>query len=515
MKQEAPQIETPSTIRLVYWESLMALRSYAVLFALAIFGVLLAIAIALGVLRTQARQSVVRLAEEENCMVKEIIGDVLQGTLNSPGTTKESTSRQSRITKQLRMTARSPYMVSHAPNLWDVSLFPSPLSALSVGSSQTWPDVYRIAGVSLSKTVQRSTRVRPATSAYGPFDVAFVVMAIAPLVVIGLTFDVSSRDRELGLQNLTLAQTRSLGKLMAVRCFVRAAFVIGLVVCIVNGTLLIALGDQFDWSVVVSLLIWNVVATVYLLIWAALSLLVNSLAKTSSTNGAALLLLWLILVLLIPKFVSHAVQQAVPTRPESALAGREKDTFDQVSENVEDIVKSFQSEHPEIEIRLDDEQQMTLVRYLLTHRAAGSQAAENVRSHYYAQSLRTKYLNYSDWISPAISFRNQSDQCSGNSELAFVAFSARAADVQAEVMEAFLLPSITNEECTVETIGGLPSLQISDVAKRPSRLTSILSIVAMLVWLTILVSLGIRQFRVKDLSHEHKSLRQNKGVESA
>ena len=195
----------------------MALRSYAVLVALAIFGLLLASAVVLGVIRTQARQSDARFAEQENRMVTEIFDDVLQGTLDSNETTKEAASRRSRITKQLRMAARSPYLVSHSSNLWDVSLLPSPLSALSVGASQTWPDVYRIRGISLSKTVQRSERVRPATSAYGPFDVAFVVMAIAPLVVIGLTFNVASRDSELSLQNLMLAQTCSLGKLMAIR----------------------------------------------------------------------------------------------------------------------------------------------------------------------------------------------------------------------------------------------------------------------------------------------------------
>ncbi len=515
MQQEDQKIQTPSTTRIVYWELLLALRSSAVLIALAVFAILLAIAVVLGVIRTQTRQSDAQFAEQENRMVKEIFDNVLKGTLDATETNNEGSSRQSRITKQLRMTAKSPYLVSHASNLWDVSLFPSPLSALSVGSSQTWPDVYRIAGTSISKTVQRGDQIRAATSAYGPFDVAFVVMAIAPLVVIGLTFNVSSRDRESALQNLTLAQTCSLGRLMAVRCFVRAALVIGLVVCVVNGGLLIALGSQFDLNVVVNLAIWNCVATLYLLIWSSLSLFVNSFAKSSSTNGAALLLLWLILVLLIPKFVSTTVQRAVPTQRENALVEREKDTFDQASQEADDLVKSFQSKHPEIEIRLDDQQQMALLKYLLAHSAAGSKAAENVRTHYGPQLLRARYLSFCDWISPAVSFRNQSDQCSGNSDRTFVAFSAHSADVQAQLMEAFLQPSITNQECTAETIAALPRFQESDIPKRPLLLNSILSMVSMLVWLTILVSLGIRQFRVKDLSKQHKALSQNVGVESA
>ena len=515
MQQGDHRIEKPSTIRIMYWESLIALRLRGVQVALVVFGLLLSVAIVLGVIRTQARQNDVRFAEQENRMVKEVFGNVLQGTLDSAESNQEISSRQSRIAKQLRMTARSPYLVSHASNLWDVSLFPSPLAVLSVGASQAWPDRYRIHGVSLAKTLQRNDQIRPATSTYGPFDVAFVVMAIAPLVVIGLTFNVSSYDRESALQNLIVAQTLSLGKLMAVRCFVRVALVIGLVIFIVNGGLLIAFGSQFDLNVIINLAIWNVLATVYLLVWSALSLFVNSFAKTSSTNGAALLLLWLVLVLLIPKFVSNSVQAAVPTHIESELAEREQATFDQASKNADGLVKSFQAKHPEIEIRLDDDQQMTLVRYLLAHNAAGAQAADNVSSHYSAQSSRATYLNFCDWVSPAVSFRNQSDLCSGNSEPAFIAFSVRAANVQSQVMEVFLQPSITNQECTIETMSALPSFQTSDIPKRPSLLNSISSIASMLVWLAILVSLGTRRVRVTDLNKEHKRLPHEVGVEGA
>ena len=509
MQQRDSLIERPSIIRLVYWESLLALRSGGVRIALAMFGFLLIIAIVFGVIRTQRRQSDARFAEQENRLVKEIFHDFLQGTLDPPEAESENSDKQSRITKQLRMTAKSPYLVSHASNLWNVSLLPSPLSALSVGASNSWPDLYRIHGMSLAKTVRRSDRVRPIASVYGPFDVTFLVMAIAPLVVIGLTFNISSRDRESALQNLTIAQTPSLGKLMIVRCLVRAVLVTVLAIFIVDGGLLIALGSQFDLNVVINLAIFNVVSTLYLLIWAALSLFVNSFAKTSSTNGAAMLLLWFILVLLIPRFVSNAVQDAVPTLPESELVEREKSSFDQASKNSKKLLERFQSENPDVDIREDDEQQMILVRYLLAHNAAGNETAGNVSAHFLAQSLRAKYLNFCGWASPAISFRNQSDQCSGNSERAFIAFSTHAAEVQAQVIEVFMKPSIMNQECTVGTIAALPNLQESDIPKRPSFLISIQSIASMLVWLTIFVSLGTWQFRMNHMTQE-----QNRSVGS-
>jgi len=329
IQQPEIQTENRNTIRLAYWETLIALRSGGVRIALIVFALLLLVALMLGVIRTQERQNDARTAQQENAMVQELFENVLQGKTDTEESAEGKGTRSSRLAKQLRMTAKSPYLVSHATNLWDASLFPSPLSVLSVAASQSWPDRYRVQGISSAKTVQRSDQVRPAASVYGPFDATFVVMAIAPLIIIGLTFNISSQDRESGLQNLTVAQTRSLGRLMALRCFVRAALVIGLVVCLVNGTLLIALGSQFDWSVAANLITWNIVAALYLLFWAALSHFVNSFGQSSATNGAALLLIWLLLVMVIPEIVSQSIQKSVPTLPEQQLVDREKDAFDQ------------------------------------------------------------------------------------------------------------------------------------------------------------------------------------------
>ena len=498
MRQRNNPDQRPSTIWLAYWEYLIAIRSGGVRITLAVFWLILAIAVALGIIRTQSRQNAALLAEQENQMVKEIFLDALNDRLDDAGKTLDDSTEKYRITKQLRITAKSPYLVSHASNLWNVSLFPSPLSALSVGASENWPDLYRIHGTSLAKTVKRNDQVRPITSMHGPFDTTFVVLAIAPLVVIGLTYNAVSRERESGLQKLMFAQAPDFGKLMAVRCFVRGTLVILIVSLTVNGALLVAFRNQFDVNISVNLVIWNLVMTLYLLIWAALSLLVNSFARSSATNGMALLLMWLILVMLLPRFVSNAVQQAALTLPERELATREQNSFDRATEDFQTLLQQFQSEHPETELKADDEQQMTLAKYLLAHRAAGREAPANVSSHYSGQLLRARYFDFCNWISPAISFRNQSDRCSGNSERVFVAFSVRAAELQAQLLDVFLRPSLTNQECNPELVAALPSLQEYDIPRKPTVLTSAHSIASIMFWLIVLTCIALRQFRVNN-----------------
>ena len=504
-------IGRPGTMRLAYWESCIALRSGGVQITLLVFSLLLCIATAMGIIRTQARQTDARFAEQENSLVKEIFAGVLTGTLETTDVKGANSDKRSRLTKQLRMTAKSPYLMSHAVNLWNISLHPSPLSALSVGASNTWPDLYRVQGVSLSETVQRNDDIRPVATVYGPFDTTFMVMVIAPLVIIGLTFNASSRDRETTLQNLIVAQTSSLGKLIALRCLVRTSWVIVLVTCIVNGMLLFAFANQFDGKLVVNLAIWNVGAAAYLLVWAALSLFVNAFAKSSSANSAALLLLWLLIVLIIPRWVANAVEETVSTFPEQALAKREKIVFDQASKQVDELSQRFQLDHPEVELELEDEQQRTLIGYLLAHSEAGRQAPENVSSHYSGQSLRTRYVNYGNWISPAISFRNQSDLCSGNSECDFIAFSVKAAALHAQLKEVFLKPSVTNEECTVEIIAALPDFHESEIPLGSVFRESIASVGSLFIWLIIITSLGVRRFRVKYVREENAPTPQQKG----
>lgn len=519
LREQDNSVKKPNAFRLAYWEFLLAIRSGAVQITLALFLLLMTTAMLLGVVRTQARQGQADVNEAENRLVEMVFRDVLLGKQESPDVnaedSTEDSTRQSRLEDQLRLSAKSPYLVSHATNLWSVSLVPSPLSALSVGECDKWPDQYPVHGVSLAKTIQRTDRVRPSSNAYGPFDATFVVMAIAPLVVIGLTFNVSSRDRETGLQSLMVAQTPSLGKLMAVRCFVRAVLVILLVASSANGILLFGFASQFDSNVIVNLAIWNVAATCYLLTWASVSLFVNSFSMSSSANGAALLLLWLILVLLIPRFVSNAVQVSVKTLPENKLAELEKDVRDVAAQDLDGLVKGFQAENPDVDLDLDDEQQMAFAGYLLAHDAVGRQAEEIVARYYAPQLSRAKHLEMSSWLSPAISFRIQSDQCSGNSELSFVAFSAHAASVQADVLEAFLVPSIKNQECTVETIESMPAFQELSISKETQLSKSFLFISALLVWAAVFAGIGMRRLGAKDPKKAGTSLSETGDGENA
>ena len=105
-------------MRLAYWEVLIALRSGGIRIALLVFSILLFVALALGVIRTQQRQNDSRLIEEENALVEGLFEEALQGGSEPESPTNQNADqaeRLSRLKKQLRMSARSPYLMSHRP----------------------------------------------------------------------------------------------------------------------------------------------------------------------------------------------------------------------------------------------------------------------------------------------------------------------------------------------------------------------------------------------------------------
>lgn len=488
-------------LSIVVWEWRIVMRAAGVRLALALLGLLMVIALLLGAVRTRERQKAAALAEKENSWAKAIVGGAIQGNSSEAAPASEDFVGEARKEKQLRQIAKSPYLLSHASELWTISLWPSPLSCLSVGASESWPDRYRLIGVSRSQTLERDERIRPLASVHGPFDATFVIVAIAPLIVIGLTFNAASSDRERGLQNLIEMQASSIETLLLLRCLVRASAIILVTESVTLAVVLPAFGDQFNFQAYFNLAIWGVAVALYLLVWVSLSFLVNSMGTTSTANGAMLLLMWVVLVLLVPSFVSYAVQAGIPTLAHSDLAAREKAALEIASKNADELLQRFRSEHPEVVFDLDDDQQLTMARYLLAHDAVGNQVTDDVAKHFSGHRKRARYLELADWISPAISLRSATDQCSGNSERAFVAFSSHAGGIHANYVGHFLIPSIANQECNQELINSLPEFQEVSLAMKVSTEGMIHSLISMSTWLILSTCLGMCWFRVKRLGN--------------
>lgn len=195
----------------------------------------------------------------------------------------------------------------------------APLAAFSLGLRDVVPGTLWVRLLGLEGQLHESGLGNPALQALGTFDLAFVVCALAPLVLLVLSHDVLSRDREQGILRLVLAQAGGLGSLFAARLAVRAAAVAA--VC----TALFATGlawhgilpgpAEFGWlaDMLLHLAGWTAVA-------AAIAALCRSVAASLAAAGTV----WVAAAVVLPAALNLAVVAAYPVPEGLELTVRQR-----------------------------------------------------------------------------------------------------------------------------------------------------------------------------------------------
>jgi ABC-2 type transport system permease protein len=182
---------------------------------------------------------------------------------------------------------------------------PSSLAFAAVGQRDIQPFTLRVRALGLQSQLYESENINAELALPGPFDWTFVLIYLAPLVVIGLMHDLIAGEREAGRLRLLLSLPGGRGlwlrRLGARYLLVLAALALPLIVGLLAMQTPIALG-------VGSL----AVAALYLLFWFCLALLIAAAVRSSGAGAAGLLGCWILLTLILPTLASSAINQAIP-----------------------------------------------------------------------------------------------------------------------------------------------------------------------------------------------------------
>ncbi|GGI80674.1 hypothetical protein GCM10007973_16440 [Polymorphobacter multimanifer] len=176
----------------------------------------------------------------------------------------------------------------------------------------------RARAATLFKRTQLGT---PELLARGSFDLGFVAIIIAPLLLIGLGHGVFVADRDSGTARLVLAQAGGPGRLLLARSLPRLVLVIAPLL-LALGWLLMA-GPSVPGRAT-SALSWGLVVLLYLALWWAIILFANTLRITAEPAALALVSAWALVTLVLPALITAIAQIAYPppSRFEQIAAAR-------------------------------------------------------------------------------------------------------------------------------------------------------------------------------------------------
>jgi ABC-2 type transport system permease protein len=225
---------------------------------------------------------------------------------------------------------------------------PAPMAALSVGQSDLYPYYFKVSRQSKQSFATNDEIENPTNLLAGRFDLAFVIIYLFPLLILALSYNLISAEREQGTLAMMMAQPVALRSFVAGKVGLRAIVVLLLAIGFsLSGFLLggVKLSEEGAWW---RLLFWIGIVAAYGAFWFALAVAVNAFGKSSATNALALAGLWLVFVLLVPSLLNVAVTSIypVPSRVEMIQATR-RASAEATAKGSQLLAKYFE-DHPEL-----------------------------------------------------------------------------------------------------------------------------------------------------------------------
>ncbi|MBC7896712.1 MAG: ABC transporter permease subunit, partial [Cytophagaceae bacterium] len=166
---------------------------------------------------------------------------------------------------------------------------PASLAAFAVGQSDLYPYYTRVSTRTKQTFIVNDEIENPVNLLAGRFDLAFVVIYLLPLLILALSYNIVSAEREQGTLDLVLSQPVDARRVIAVKLLTRVGVVLGLAVALLLVGAVLSGGGLFAAGAAARLGLWVLVVALYCLFWFSAALCVNALGKSSSTNAVALL----------------------------------------------------------------------------------------------------------------------------------------------------------------------------------------------------------------------------------
>lgn len=336
------------------------------------------------------------------------------------------------------------------------TISPGPLSDLAHGVSDVKPSTSR---VSLWRSVDRlfgNYQVQsPIDTAAGAFDLAFVIIFIMPLLMIALSYDVLSEDRELGRLGLLLSQPISVRQLVAARLKVRFGAVAAIVlIASLIGLLTGSAGDDIATRLPF-MGVWLMVATSYFLLWAAAIIWVVSLNLKGETTALLLAGLWILNGLVGPASLSAAAESLHPTPSRLAFLSEAREASAAAYKSQADIMQGMLLDHPDLTAENYSIPEYIRTAFLVTKTV--DESVVPVLARFDAvQADRRQLLSALQFASPAVITLQAFNLAAGTNLERHLAYEQSVRDFKRSIAEAVEGKVLVGERLTLAEYDSLP-----------------------------------------------------------
>lgn len=235
------------------------------------------------------------------------------------------------------------------------TLPPGPLGDFATGLSEIHPDAAIITPrAHVAALFPTYPFENPGILGLGNFDLALLIVIVAPLAMIALCFDALGSDRQSGRLPMVAAQTDDLGAIIWTRLIVRSAAIwltilgVSVVALLVNG------GDVPFAARLARFTAFCGVTAVYAAFWFAVIAVAVAFLRRSTLVAASLLSAWLVVVFAVPAMTSAIRDTAYPLPSRLAFLSEMRMAQSDAAATTRQLTDRYFTDHPELTITDDD-----------------------------------------------------------------------------------------------------------------------------------------------------------------
>jgi ABC-2 type transport system permease protein len=218
---------------------------------------------------------------------------------------------------------------------------------LAVGQSDLLPSYYRMSMDARETVLAPAELENPRALLTGRFDLAFVIVYLLPLLILVLSYNLVSVEREQGTLPLALSQPVSLSTLVGAKVLLRGLLIVGFAVAIGIGGLLLGRATV-TVDVMSRLALWVLVVAAYGALWFGVALVVASFGRPSATNAMTLAGCWLVAVILLPAVISLLVTTLYPVPSRVRMVQAIRSASDTATAEGSKLLARYYEDHPEL-----------------------------------------------------------------------------------------------------------------------------------------------------------------------
>ncbi len=358
---------------------------------------------------------------------------------------------------------RNAHVMGGAPGAHTAALGPGPLTALAVGQTDLLPYYYDVSiYTNESSFLQNGEVENPLNLLVGRFDLAFVLVYLLPLLILALSFNVLSGEREQGTLALTLSQPVSVREVVAAKLTFRAVLVVGLAL----GVSLLGILFSGGFAAPGRVALWCAAVLAYALFWFALAAWINSFGRTSAWNATVLVGAWLLLVAVLPAAGSIAagLLHPLPSRVEMITAQR--DASNEAVNQRSELLARYIEDHPEMAGGVVAEEDNRAALTWAATEAVNERLREVTSEHEERLVSQQALVRRYRFLSPALLAQETFLEAAGTGDARFAHFQSQVRAF-AEEWRAFFVPAIlAGTQMTVDALAEAPSFRFVDEEAR-------------------------------------------------